>query len=136
MATQTYVNRVLMTSQFFRGFKQLQKQRRFTDIDEVKKVIDKLVKLESVDSYGPHPLNASRDITELHVKPDVLLLYRYEGSLLKLDLYLEGLTNHDDLNRVAKLPCNVKYVKSINSDSDVDNVMEDMEKLAYFEMDL
>ncbi len=126
MAQESHVNRVLLTSQFFRGFKQLQKQRRFDDIDAVLEIIQKLARLESVDSYRPHPLKGVRELTELHVKPDLLLIYCYDGTLLKMDLYLEGLTTHDEVDRIARVPRNVKKVKDVNSDEDIDDLFEEL----------
>lgn len=43
-----------------------------------------------------------------------------------MDLYLEGLTTHDEVDRIARVPRNVKKVKDVNSDEDIDDLFEEL----------
>ena len=90
------VDQTIYNSRFRYQLKKLVKKNK----PAAKKLFKIIVELESFDistQYHNHVLSDGKTY-ELHVEKDILLLYRYEGRDLYIDLILLDLTNHKHLN--------------------------------------
>lgn len=91
------VDQTIYNSQFRYQLKKLVKK----DKQAAKKLFKIITQLESFDistQYHNHILSDGKTY-ELHVEKDILLLYRYEGRDLYIDLILLNLTNHKHLKQ-------------------------------------
>ena len=90
------VDQTIYSSHFRYQLKKLVKKNK----PVAKKLFKIIIELESFDistQYHNHILSDGKTY-ELHVEKDVLLLYRYTGRDLYIDLILIDLTNHKHLN--------------------------------------
>lgn len=120
------VDRVLTTLRFDRSYKLLSRKHKTRVIDKLIVVINKLINNEDVSQYGPHPINTRKGSTiyELHVDPDVLLLYVTEGEIAQFDLILQGLTDHDKLQREINKPRNISTVTNVTDITTAEDVLK------------
>ena len=85
------------TKQFRNDYKLLLKQN--FDEQEFKQVLNLLIEGKSLpEKYRDHPLRNSKEYKncrELHVKPDVVLVYKYYND--KVILYLIRIGSHSNL---------------------------------------
>ena len=89
------VDRIVTTAPFERGVKALKKDHKDEDLKKLEEVIDKLKRIEITKEKDNHGVGSS--VIDLHVSPNVVLLYRYNGSVLMLELELNNVTDHDNL---------------------------------------
>lgn len=85
------------TKNFKKQLKKIIKQNK--DINELLEIITKLANLEQLESkYKNHKLiddKTYKDCMECHIKPDWLLIYKYEDNELVLLLFATG--SHSEL---------------------------------------
>lgn len=95
----SYKYKVKFTSQFKKSFKKIQKQGK--NIQEIMDVINILSKGEELDiKYKNHNLiddKHFKDCCECHIRPDWLLVYRYNHG--KLILFMVDTGSHSDIFR-------------------------------------
>lgn len=88
---------IKITSKFKSQFKKIARQRK--NFDELKYVITKLANLEKLDKkYQNHQLindKMYKNCYECHIRPDWLLIYKYENDNLLLVLFATG--SHSEL---------------------------------------
>ena len=96
------VDRVIETSSYKRGYKALKKKHRNDVLEDLETIIGKLIRFEITSQYHNHPLKGIKDAKDIHVRENVLLLYRYEDNALLIDLILLDLLDHDDLANTKK----------------------------------
>ena len=125
MVRDIHVDRVFTTSRFDSNYSKLVRKHKTEVTDKLKEILDKLINLQDVSNFKPHPLNISkRTVYELHIQGDVLLLYSYESDMLvSLDLILEGITNHDRLNIDARKARNISTVTHIDDNANAETVL-------------
>lgn len=92
---------ILMTPQFKQAFKLLKKKRQNNILKDIIKIIEQLVNFEITTQKSNHPL--SDGINDLHIRGDVILLYRYQGAGLIIDLNLLNISDHKELQKNLKL---------------------------------
>ena len=126
MVRDIHVDRVFTTSRFDNNYSKLVKKHKTEVIEKLANVIDLLINLQDVSKYNPHPLNIpKRKVYELHVQGDVLLLYAYEGDMLvSLDLILEGITDHDRLDKDARKSRNLSTVTNVDDATNANTVLD------------
>ena len=94
-----YKYKVKFTSQFKKAFKKIQKQGK--NIQEIMDVINTLSKGEELDvKYKNHNLIDNKyfkDCCECHIRPDWLLVYRYNHD--ELILFMVDTGSHSDICR-------------------------------------
>ncbi len=85
--------RIAWSSLFKRSAKKLSKK----DYQKMTEVIDTLLIKETLPKqYKNHKLSGNlKDYQECHIKPDLLLIYRYIDD--ELELYLFNIGSHSDL---------------------------------------
>ena len=92
-----YKYEVVYSAKFKKSLKRILKQGK--NIDELKDVLDKLAFKEELDSkYRNHKLiddKKYKNCYECHIRPDWLLIYRYNDNELLLLLMNTG--SHSDL---------------------------------------
>lgn len=89
------IRRVIEESGYKRGIKKLIKKHRIEELRDVIEIKEKLKRFEISKQYRNHPLNGEwKGYNELHVRDDLLLIYRYVDDDLYIDLELKDLTNH------------------------------------------
>ena len=119
------VNKVITTKQYDRAYNKLKKDHRNDVIKDINETVDNLIYFNVSTQKSNHPLKGL-DVNELHIRGDVLLLYRYSNNILTISLNLIDLTNHRELK-------NKKYQKEIKKtikdlkESKGDKTMEYME---------
>lgn len=104
MNTNGYAN-IVETSSYKNAYKELKNKHRDDVIDDLNKTIEKLAKFEISSQSDNHPLKGIK-INDIHIRGDVILLYRYVDKALIIDLRLEDVVNHKQLN-------NPKYKKQL-----------------------
>ena len=92
---------ILMTPQFKQAFKLLKKKNQNAVLKDLIITIEQLANFEITTQKSNHPL--SDGINDLHIRGDIILLYRYQGSGLIIDLKLLNLTDHKQLQRDLEL---------------------------------
>lgn len=91
------INKVIPSSSYTKGYKQLVKEHRKDVIDKLRDILRDLRDFKVDTQYKNHPLDNKR--YELHITGDVLLTYKYDTGILYCDLILLDLTNHKNLNK-------------------------------------
>ena len=96
------VNRVFITNQFLQGIKQLKKDKKFHELNQISEIVKKLENQEIVKQHRNHRLTNS-PVTDIHIAKDVILLYKYDNdnTLLQISLELNNITDHKNLSRKA-----------------------------------
>ena len=113
---------IVTTPRYLRSLKKLKKQHKTKTIRKLEETINKLANFQITTQQHNHPLQDS-DINDIHIEGDVILLYRYIGDGIVLDLELTNLVNHDSLNR--KIRSNTKTFKpSILANDQVEDDLE------------
>ena len=113
---------IVTTPRYLRSLKKLKKQHKTKTIRKLEETINKLANFQITTQQHNHPLQDS-DINDIHIEGDVILLYRYIGDGIVLDLELTDLANHDQLNR--KIRTNTKTFKpSILANDQVEDDLE------------
>ena len=113
---------IVTTPRYLRSLKKLKKQHKTKTIRKLEETINKLANFQITTQQHNHPLQDS-DINDIHIEGDVILLYRYIGDGIVLDLELTDLANHDQLNR--KIRSNTKTFKpSILANDQVEDDLE------------
>lgn len=92
---------VIYMPQFKRAYKKLKKMHQDEIIKDLDDAIRKLINLEITTQKSNHELTNSK-LNDLHIRPNIILLYRYSGQALVLTLELHNIVNHDELNRKLK----------------------------------
>ena len=125
MVSDIRVDRVFTTSRFDTNYSKLVRQHKYDTVKQLSEILDLLINLQDVSKYKPHLLNVpKRKVYELHIQGDVLLLYAYEGDMLvSLDLILEGISNHDNLNKDARKSRKISTVTNVDDNAGADTVL-------------
>ena len=92
---------IVATKKYTRALKKLQAQHKSDIIRKLHDVIDDLANLRITTQNRNHKLKDS-DLNDIHISGDVILLYRYVGDSIILELELNNIVNHDELNRKIK----------------------------------
>lgn len=90
------VDKVITTKQYDRSYNKLKKDHRNDVIKDIDNVVDNLINLNISTQKSNHSLTGI-DVNDLHIRGDVLLLYRYSNNVLTISLQLIDLTNHKHL---------------------------------------
>lgn len=107
------VDQTIYNSRFRYQLKKLVKKNK----PAAKKLFKIIVELESFDistQYHNHVLSDGKTY-ELHVEKDILLLYRYIGRDLYIDLILLDLTNHKHLNNKLEDDLDINLTEDTSS---------------------
>ena len=89
------VKNIISSSSFKKGLLKLKKKHLYKDILRLKEIIEKLKNFEISNQYKNHPLKGKwKGYNELHVRDDLLLIYKYIDEDLYIYLELKDLTNH------------------------------------------
>lgn len=89
------VRNIISSPSFKKGLLKLKKKHRYKDIIRLEEIIEKLRFFKISSQYRNHPLNGEwKGYNELHVRDDLLLIYKYINDDLYIDLELKDLTNH------------------------------------------
>ena len=89
------VKNIYKTSRYERSYKKLDK--KFPEIaSKLDNIIEELANFRITTQYKNHPLQGKmKGYWDLHVTGDVVLIYRYIGKSLEIDLELNDIANHD-----------------------------------------
>lgn len=92
---------VVYMPQFKKAYKKLKKEHQDNIIKDINITIKKLINFEITSQKSNHRLKNS-DLNDLHIRPNVILLYKYSGEALVITLELHNIVDHDELNRKLK----------------------------------
>lgn len=105
---------LIFTPQYLKNYEKLYKKHKTNTIDKLLKIIKELKSFSISTQYHNHVLSDGKTY-ELHVEKDILLLYRYEGRDLYIDLILLDLTNHKHLNNKLEDDLDINLTEDISS---------------------
>ena len=89
------IRHIIEESGYKKGIKKLIKNYRIEELRTIIEIKEKLKKFEISSQYKNHPLKGKwKGYNELHVRDDLLLIYKYIDEDLYIDLELKDLTNH------------------------------------------
>lgn len=113
---------VLTTPKYRKAYKKLESNCPKV-VEKLDSIIKDLIYFKITKQYDNHPLKGNKKgYWDLHVAGDVILIYRYIGDSLELDLELTDLTDHDfGLSKKRKLNSSLEY-------NEFDSLNEDDEK--------
>ena len=100
--TPSSIDKIVETSSYKQAYKKLKKDHRNDVLDDLKDIIGKLSRFEITTQASNHPLKGIKDAKDIHVRGDVLLIYRYVNNSLVIDLELLDLVNHKELKNSKK----------------------------------
>lgn len=105
------VSKIIETNSYKKAYKKLLKDHRNDVIADLNTIINKLTKFEITTQSHNHPLKNIKDAKELHIRGDILLIYRYVNDSLIIDLELLDLLNHKQLkNKNKQKQLNSNYI--------------------------
>lgn len=107
------VDKVITTKQYDRSYNKLKKDHRNDVIKDINNTVDDLINLKINTQKSNHRLTGT-DVNDLHIRGDVLLLYRYSNNVLTISLQLIDLTNHNKLKNSAYQKQIKKTIKNLN----------------------
>ena len=88
---------IITEKSFDKAVKKLNNNNRWDIIDKLDNIVEKLAKKEITKQSRNHPLKGQiRDVCDIHISGDIILLYRYIGNNLEL-LNLVDIVNHKTL---------------------------------------
>ena len=119
---------IVETSGFKKGVKKLKKEHRDDVIKDLKKIIKDLSEFKISSQKKNHPLKNMGDVKDIHVRGDIILLYRYVDNALIIDLELLDLVSHKELKNPKKKKGIKKKLKE-SDDSNVEKKIEEIENL-------
>ena len=97
------VNKVLISSQFIQGVKELRKKHKQKELEKLQTVINDLENQKVTKKYDNHGVGGKNKLSDIHISNDLVLLYRYETDLdedmLIISLRLNSLVDHKTLNQ-------------------------------------
>lgn len=101
------VVRVVATNQFEAALKKLKKDHKTKILEQLKDVVEKLIKLEITTQNQNHPLKNAKGHRDLHLDGKrLILLYKYDYAsdnedelLLFVTLKLQDIVDHKQLSR-------------------------------------
>lgn len=117
----TRVDKVITTKQYDRSYNKLKKDHRNDVIKDVNNVVDDLINLNISTQKSNHPLTGI-DVNDIHIRGDVLLLYRYSNNVLTISLQLIDLTDHKHLrnpNYQKQIKKTIKNLKENKGDKNM-----------------
>lgn len=121
------VNKVVATRSFERAVKKLRKDKRTKDTNKLYDTIQKLMTFSITKEQRNHPLVNAEGHMDIHIAPDLILMYRYDtdDETLIIALRLQDAVNHDQLkhydNRKYDAPARDFDVESIKSATEFDD---------------
>lgn len=95
------VNKIVTTSKYDRALRKLEKKHRYKSLKKLKDIVDKLSRFEISSQYKNHPLKNANGVNDIHIENDLILLYRYDGDILFIELKLFDVVNHNELNKAV-----------------------------------
>ena len=90
------VREIIYSSNYNKGMEKLLKQGKAEEYEKVIDIVDDLANFRITKEYHNHPLHGKLEgYWDLHVRKNIILIYRYTGKGLEIDLELNDLTDHD-----------------------------------------
>lgn len=126
------VDNIVMTTSFEKGIKRLKKNHQSDVIADIRDIVKKLAKFEITTQLSNHPLTNSNGQKDIHIRPNIILLYKYtDNGKLLISLELHDIVSHDQLysqNRKKKFKKSdfKKYHEDIN-----ETVKESPKEMSY-----
>lgn len=92
------VDNIVMTTSFEKGIKKLKKNHQSDVIADIRDIVKKLAKFEITTQLSNHPLTNSNGQKDIHIRPNIILLYKYtDNGKLLISLELHDIVSHDQL---------------------------------------
>lgn len=96
MAKPDKVRNIIELNGYKQGIKKLIKDNKWEEVDEIRNIVNKLITFSITKEYHNHPLHGKLEgYWDLHVRKNIILIYRYTGKGLEIDLELNNLIDHD-----------------------------------------
>ena len=96
MSKPTEVRNVIETPSYKRGLKQLERKHKYKEILDVYNTIEKLRTFQITNQQSNHGLKGNKsDYKDIHIRGNIVLLYKYVNDDIYIDLELKDLTDHD-----------------------------------------
>ena len=92
------VRNTIATPSYEDGLDWLTRKHRTEDLVKLREVIYKLQHFQITNQRSDHTLKGNlKPYKDIHISHDVILLYRYVGKSLEIDLELSDLGDHDHI---------------------------------------
>ena len=95
---EDHVDKVVTTSLYDKSYKKLVRDHKKDIVEDIDKTVDDLIYYRIDTQKSNHPLTNLKT-NDLHIRGDVLLLYKYGYSTLTISLVLLDLTDHKKLKK-------------------------------------
>lgn len=133
--------KVVATRDFERSLKKLKNDHRKKELSKLYDIVEQLVELNITKQARNHALKDADGHIDIHISPDLILLYRYdsESGVLYISLRLQDIVNHDTLSsynkRKYKSPAKEFNVEKIRSSTYFDNWYDSLSEDEQMEVD-
>ena len=92
------VDRILCTTQFNKAIKTLKNKHEKEIVRDIYETVEKLSNFEITSQQDNHQLTNMNCVHDIHIRGNVVLLYRYVSNTIIITLELHNIVNHDKLN--------------------------------------
>lgn len=100
--SRSKVDKIVVLPLYKSGVKKLKKNHNKEALEKLSEIVDDLVNFKISTEHKNHMLVNTKGKMELHVDADILLIYRYDGDILYIELKLLAVTTHDKLQHTLK----------------------------------
>lgn len=105
MSRPAEVRRIIECPGYIRGLKRLKNKHKYEEILDVLDMVDRLRTFQITNQKSNHKLKGNKnDYKDIHIRGNLILLYKYVNDDIYIDLELKDLTDHDfGLSKKRKL---------------------------------
>lgn len=111
------VNKIVALPKYEKALKKLEHDHRTSAVKKVKKTVQQLARFEVTKQSRNHKLNTAKGVNDIHIEDDLILLYRYDGDILFVELKLFDIVNHKQLQNAIS---NIKESTAMSKDAMID----------------
>lgn len=93
---QKTVRNVIPRNGYIQGLKKLSRQHKLREYQDVLDTVEKLRTFQITNQQSNHGLKGNKsDYKDIHIRGNIVLLYKYVNDDIYIDLELKDLTDHD-----------------------------------------
>lgn len=112
------VDKIVALLKYDKALKKLEHDHRLSALRKVKKIVGQLARFEIKQQSRNHKLNSAKGVNDIHIEDDLILLYRYDGDILFVELKLFDIVNHKQLqNAISKIKESSNMSKNVDIES-------------------
>ena len=116
------VDKIVSTTQFARGVKQLKSKHKNKELAKLTRIVDNLKHFKITTASHNH--SVGNGVYDIHISGDIVLLYRYNGDILMLELELNNLADHKNLSDKINSADNVTVKNVVDATQDLQSLQD------------